>query len=188
VTVGSTAFGCCVFNLCFLLGRVVWHTFPCNWLWTSPQPPPPHPKRPPNWVLVLKQCRAASTQRMWRHTGQTAVGNAFSFPWAFQHAHERSYCNDLVGFEVLTPVVMKSTIFWYITQCSPLKVNRRFRGTCRLHLRISREKYEPCHLLSRWLSFSAYSSLKMEAICSSETSVEFQRTTCRDIAKDSTLH
>jgi hypothetical protein len=28
---------------------------------------------------------------------------------------------------------MKSTIFWEITPCSPLKINRRFGGTCRLH-------------------------------------------------------
>jgi hypothetical protein len=35
-----------------------------------------------------------------------------------------------VGCEVLTAVV----IFWDITPCSPLKVNRRFGGTCRLHL------------------------------------------------------
>jgi hypothetical protein len=35
---------------------------------------------------------------------------------------------NLVGFEVLTAVVMKSTIFWDITPCSPLKVNWRFRG------------------------------------------------------------
>jgi hypothetical protein len=34
-----------------------------------------------------------------------------------------------VGFEVLTAVVMKNTIFWDITPCSPLKVNRRFGGT-----------------------------------------------------------
>jgi hypothetical protein len=27
-----------------------------------------------------------------------------------------------VGFEVLTAVVMKSTIFWDITPCSPLKM------------------------------------------------------------------
>jgi hypothetical protein len=39
-----------------------------------------------------------------------------------------------VGFEVLTAVVMKNFIFWYITQCSPLKVNWRIRGTYRLHL------------------------------------------------------
>jgi hypothetical protein len=39
-----------------------------------------------------------------------------------------------VGFEVLTAVVMKSTIFWDITLCSPLSVNQRFGGTYRLHL------------------------------------------------------
>jgi hypothetical protein len=38
------------------------------------------------------------------------------------------------GFEVLTAVVMKSSIFWDITMCSPLKVNRRFGRICRLHL------------------------------------------------------
>jgi hypothetical protein len=31
-------------------------------------------------------------------------------------------------------VVVKSSIFWDITPCSRLKVNRRFGGTCRLHL------------------------------------------------------
>jgi hypothetical protein len=28
---------------------------------------------------------------------------------------------------------LKSSIFWDITACSPLKVNLRFGGTCRLH-------------------------------------------------------
>jgi hypothetical protein len=39
---------------------------------------------------------------------------------------------------------MKSTIFWYITLCSPLKVNRRFGGTYRLHHqgRIRRARYQ----------------------------------------------
>jgi hypothetical protein len=36
--------------------------------------------------------------------------------------------------EVLTAVVMKSTIFWVITLCKPLRVNRRFGGIYRLHL------------------------------------------------------
>jgi hypothetical protein len=35
----------------------------------------------------------------------------------------------LVEFEVLIAVVMKSTIFWEIVPCSPLKVNRRFGET-----------------------------------------------------------
>jgi hypothetical protein len=33
---------------------------------------------------------------------------------------------------------MKIYIFWDITPCSPLKVNRRFAGICRLHLQGSR--------------------------------------------------
>jgi hypothetical protein len=33
-----------------------------------------------------------------------------------------------------TAVVMKSTIFWDITSCSPLSVNRRFGETYRLRL------------------------------------------------------
>jgi hypothetical protein len=38
---------------------------------------------------------------------------------ATQQVKDNSYNN--VGFQVLTAVVMKSTIFWDITQCSPLK-------------------------------------------------------------------
>jgi hypothetical protein len=35
-----------------------------------------------------------------------------------------------VGFEVRTAVVMKNSIFWDITPSIPLKLNRRFGGTC----------------------------------------------------------
>jgi hypothetical protein len=38
-----------------------------------------------------------------------------------------------VEFEILTAVVMKSSIFWDIRPCSPLKIKRRFGGTCRIH-------------------------------------------------------
>jgi hypothetical protein len=37
--------------------------------------------------------------------------------------------NNSVTFEVLVAVVMKSSIFWDITPCSPLKENPRFGGT-----------------------------------------------------------
>jgi hypothetical protein len=49
-----------------------------------------------------------------------------------------------VGFEVVTEVLMKSTIFWDITPCIPLKGNLPFGGTYRLHLqgRISRVIYQ----------------------------------------------
>jgi hypothetical protein len=39
-----------------------------------------------------------------------------------------------VGFEALTAVVRNSSVFWDITACDPLKVNRHFGGTCRHHL------------------------------------------------------
>jgi hypothetical protein len=47
---------------------------------------------------------------------------------------------ELVGFAVLTAVVMKSTIFWDITPCGPLKGIRRFGGTYRLHLQGRKNK------------------------------------------------
>jgi hypothetical protein len=50
---------------------------------------------------------------------------------------------------------LKNTIFWDITPRSPLKVNRRFGGTYRLHLqgrRISRARNQP---ESRWLGKNA---------------------------------
>jgi hypothetical protein len=34
--------------------------------------------------------------------------------------------NDLAGFEVLTAVVRKGSVFWDIVPCTPLSVNRRF--------------------------------------------------------------
>jgi hypothetical protein len=42
--------------------------------------------------------------------------------------------NDYVGFEVLTAVVMKSTMFCDITPCIPLRVNRRFGAKYHLNL------------------------------------------------------
>jgi hypothetical protein len=77
--------------------------------------------------------------------------------------------------------VMDNSIFWDITLCIPSKVNRRFGGTCR------KAFYLP-HAFTL-VSCSAYSStLKMEATCSSEMSVSFQRTTWRYIPEDRILH
>jgi hypothetical protein len=42
--------------------------------------------------------------------------------------------SSYIGSEVLTTVIVKSSVFWDITPCSPSKVNRSFGGTCRLHL------------------------------------------------------
>jgi hypothetical protein len=72
-----------------------------------------------------------------------------------------------MGFEVLTAVVMKSFIFLDITPCRQLNLG-----------------LAPAFTL---VSCSAYLALKMEAICLSETSVDFQRTTRHYIQEDSTL-
>jgi hypothetical protein len=37
-----------------------------------------------------------------------------------------------VGFEVLTAVVLRGSVFWNISACSLFRVNRRFEGTYRL--------------------------------------------------------
>jgi hypothetical protein len=74
---------------------------------------------------------------------------------------------------------MKSSIFWDITPCSPLKADRLFGGIYRLHL-------QQAFTLVSYLAYS--STLKMEAICSSEISVGFQRTTRRYLPEDGTLH
>jgi hypothetical protein len=42
---------------------------------------------------------------------------------------------NVVRFEVLTTMVLKGSIFWDITSCCPLRINRRFGGTCRLKLK-----------------------------------------------------
>jgi hypothetical protein len=86
-----------------------------------------------------------------------------------------------VEFGVFTAVVMKSIIFWDMTPCSPLNCTRRFGGTYRLHLQ---GQLATC-LLAGLLN---YSTLKMEAIRSSETSGAIQRTTRRHIPEDDTLH
>jgi hypothetical protein len=121
----------------------------------------------------------------------------------------------VVRSEVLTAVVMKSTVFWDIMLCSLLKVSRHFEGTYCLHLQgriISRARSQ---CASRWqairgtyrlhiqcrkicraclapaftlVSCLAYSStLKVETICSSGTSVDLQQTTRHCISEDSTL-
>jgi hypothetical protein len=85
-----------------------------------------------------------------------------------------------VGSEVLTAVVMESTIFWDIARCSLLSVNRSFGGTCHLCLpgrRIRQARNQHEALLATYLVYSL--TLKMEATSSSETSVGFRQTIWR---------
>jgi hypothetical protein len=69
----------------------------------------------------------------------------------------------LVRFEILTAVVKKSSVFWDITLCL----------------------FAICFTLIS--CFAYYSTLKTEAKCSPETSVEFWRTTRRYSLEDRTL-
>jgi hypothetical protein len=58
-----------------------------------------------------------------------------------------------VGFETLTAVVMKSSIFWVITPCGPLEVNRRFGATSRLHIQYQKK---PSYLLQAGFSLGIF--------------------------------
>jgi hypothetical protein len=82
-------------------------------------------------------------------------------------------------------VVLKSIIFWDVTPCSLLRCNRRFGGTYRLHIQGRRSKHTCLHA---GLAEIFSSTLKMEAICFSETSAASQQTTRRHIPEDDTLH
>jgi hypothetical protein len=54
-------------------------------------------------------------------------------PCTYVATHDQT-CENNVGFYVLRAAVMKSSIFWDIIPCSPLKINRRFGGTFCLYL------------------------------------------------------
>jgi hypothetical protein len=45
-------------------------------------------------------------------------------------------------------VVMKSSIFWDITLCSPFKVIQRFLGTRRLHLQVERKAKQETSMMN----------------------------------------
>jgi hypothetical protein len=72
-----------------------------------------------------------------------------------------SLLTSCVGFEVLTAVVTKISVFWDITPWSQLKVSRPFGG-----LRLS-----PAFTLVSCVAY--FLTLKTEATCYSETSTDF---------------
>jgi hypothetical protein len=82
-----------------------------------------------------------------------------------------------VRFDVLTAVIVQSSVFWYMTPCSLLKSKKP--GWSMRQAQVS------CFTLVSYVVY--FSTLKMEATCSSETSSDFQRTTRRSIPEDRTL-
>jgi hypothetical protein len=77
----------------------------------------------------------------------------------------------------------ESSVFWDIMQWSPLRANRRFGGTYHLYLLLC---LPPAFTLVSCLAY--FSTLKIETICSFETSVGSQWTTWRYIPEDGTFH
>jgi hypothetical protein len=100
--------------------------------------------------------------------------------------------SSLDGGDKNRNLLVKNSIFWDIRPFSLLNVNRPFGRICRVHLqrrRISQTKnllLDTCLMLVSCIAYS--STLKMEAMCSSETSGYFQRTTHRYIPENRTLH
>jgi hypothetical protein len=97
---------------------------------------------------------------------------------------------------ILRDLNLRSSVFWGITPCSPVKVNRRFGRTCRVHVQggrigqgrnLCKALLATCFTLVSGLD-SYPSILYMEATCFSETSVDFQRTKRRYIPEDSIVH
>jgi hypothetical protein len=83
---------------------------------------------------------------------------------------------------------LKSSVFWDITPCSPLKVNWRFGGTCRLHLQGRRVSQVRNLLVACFLAWLILRPWRWGSHVTPETSVDFQRTTQRYIPEDLTLH
>jgi hypothetical protein len=63
---------------------------------------------------------------------------------------KRKQVQEIYVIRVYTILLMKSSIFWDITSCSPLNVNWRFGGTCCLHLQGRRISQARNQRESRW--------------------------------------
>jgi hypothetical protein len=115
----------------------------------------------------------------------------FCFRWSYLTPINVS----AVGFEILTAVSMKSTIFWDITPCSLLDVNDVSEKNVAFSFRD--EEYakrrnnmnQRYFLASYFMRFSFFvsSTLKMEATYSPETSVDFRLARRCNIVEDISL-
>jgi hypothetical protein len=97
-----------------------------------------------------------------------------------------------VGFDVLTAVVMKSSVHWDIMPCILVNVNRRFGGTSSLNILGWRVSHTINQLqVGNFMLVSCFpysSTLNKEATCSSKTAVNIHRIIWRYIPECRTLH
>jgi hypothetical protein len=129
-----------------------------------------------HWQTSILMNESPNTVDVCASSHRRGVQNAVHLP-PFLNIQTSSM---FIGFEVLTAVVMKSSVVRDITLSSLLEDNRYFGRTCRLHLhgqRISqaRTQLNACFTLVSGLAYS--STLKMEATFSSETSGHLEWTT-----------
>jgi hypothetical protein len=80
----------------------------------------------------------------------------------------------------MVAAAVKICISFNVTPCSPVDVSRRFGRTCHLNLQCTTVKSTCCLLrVGQLLAYS--SNMKIEAICSSEMSLDFDVITWRYI-------
>jgi hypothetical protein len=93
---------------------------------------------------------------------------------------------NVVVFDALTAVAMKSSIFSDITLFRPVKVSRGFGETYHLHLQGRRGSLFDIYFMLVYF-WAYFSTMKVEATRSPGTSVDFERIAWRYIIKDKTL-
>jgi hypothetical protein len=94
------------------------------------------------------------------------------------HLGIMEFLQNVPGSEVIRAVIARSSVFWDIALCIPLKVYLRFRGTCSLHHRVGKisqpgNQHEAGR--TRLDSRLSYSSGTEDVTCSLEIYVNFQR-------------
>jgi hypothetical protein len=89
--------------------------------------------------------------------------------------------------QLLRPLpFLKNAVFWGVAPCRCGRLNRRFEGSYRLHLQGRKTVLQlPAHAGS---SLADFSTLKMEAIRSFETSVQSTTSTRHHTPEDGILH
>jgi hypothetical protein len=118
----------------------------CNWCWASPAQSFTGPS--PAELMTTFYCLNFETLPTWRPPYLYLPGTGwpvytprhwvpFSSPPATRSATVEVFDSAFTRGSICSFLhlnTLKNSVFWDITPCIPLKVNRCLRGTCRLHL------------------------------------------------------